>query len=99
MVTFQPPGFEQRVTETDLGVMAYYTQGATTSLGASGMYSVSPPDTPTPDGPTLVFLHSLGGGSSAYEWSKVYGALAADYAIIAPDLVGWGQSAHPVHSY
>lgn len=104
MVTFQPPGFEQRVTETDLGVMTYYTQGATAPLVSPGLDSVSPPgdpipDGPTPDGPTLVFLHSLGGGSSAYEWSKVYGALAADYAIIAPDLVGWGQSAHPVHSY
>ncbi|WP_008314312.1 alpha/beta fold hydrolase [Leptolyngbya sp. PCC 6406] len=83
MLNFQPPGFEQRVTETHLGIMTYYTQTV-------------PVDNPAP---TLVFLHSLGGGSSAYEWSKVYGALAADYAIIAPDLVGWGQSAHPAHSY
>ncbi len=83
MLNFQPPGFEQRVTETHLGIMAYYTQTVLVETPA----------------PTLVFLHSLGGGSSAYEWSKVYGALAADYTIIAPDLVGWGQSAHPAHSY
>ena len=90
MLTFQPAGFEQRVTETPLGVMAYYTQTA-----------IAPWHTPEskPDQGTLVCLHSLGGGSSAYEWSKVYGALAADYRIVAPDLVGWGQSAHPARSY
>jgi pimeloyl-ACP methyl ester carboxylesterase len=91
MLTYQPPGFEQRITETHLGIMAYYTQT-----------SRSPDPTPedNPDAPpTLVFLHSLGGGSSAYEWSQVYGLLAADYRVIAPDLVGWGQSAHPVHTY
>lgn len=86
MLKFQPPGFAQKVTETSLGIMAYYTQavGGPWDLPYSG---------------TLVCLHSLGGGSSAYEWSKVYGALAADYRIIAPDLVGWGQSAHPVRNY
>jgi hypothetical protein len=26
MLTYQPPGFEQRITETHLGIMAYYTQ-------------------------------------------------------------------------
>lgn len=90
MLTFQPPGFEQRVTETSLGTMAYYTQAAT-----------PPWNTPrhAPDQGTLVCLHSLGGGSSAYEWSQVYAALAADYRVVAPDLVGWGQSAHPVRRY
>ncbi|MEM9004393.1 MAG: alpha/beta hydrolase [Cyanobacteria bacterium P01_F01_bin.86] len=89
MLRFQPPGFEQRVTETSLGVMAYYTQGA-----------IAPePSASEADLATLICLHSLGGGSSAYEWSKVYGALAADYRIVAPDLVGWGQSAHPARSY
>lgn len=87
MLQFQPPGFEQRITETELGVMAYYTQA-------------TPTDAPAPTFPTeIVFLHSLGGGSSAYEWSQVYGAIADDYRILAPDLVGWGQSAHPAHDY
>ena len=90
MLTFQPPGFEQKVLETPLGVMAYYTQAA------GGLWDT--PDS-SPDRGTLICLHSLGGGSSAYEWSKVYGALAADYHIIAPDLEGWGQSAHPQHGY
>jgi haloalkane dehalogenase len=39
---------------------------------------------------TLVFLHAFGGGSSAYEWSKVYPAFATEYRIVAPDLIGWG---------
>jgi pimeloyl-ACP methyl ester carboxylesterase len=47
----------------------------------------------------LVFLHGFGGGSSAYEWSKVYPAFAAEYHILAPDLIGWGRSDHPARSY
>jgi pimeloyl-ACP methyl ester carboxylesterase len=46
-----------------------------------------------------VFLHSLGGGSSAYEWSKVYPAFATTHQVIAPDLIGWGDSAHPARDY
>jgi pimeloyl-ACP methyl ester carboxylesterase len=49
--------------------------------------------------PTLVFLHGFGGGSSAYEWSKVYPAFASDYRVIAPDLIGWGRSEHPERNY
>ncbi len=90
MLQFQPPGFEQRVMETSLGVMAYYSQIP------GGLWD---PDGTLAQRPPLFFLHSLGGGSSAYEWSQVYGALAADYRVIAPDLVGWGQSAHPARAY
>jgi pimeloyl-ACP methyl ester carboxylesterase len=46
-----------------------------------------------------VFLHGFGGGSSAYEWSKVYPAFAPDYQILAPDLIGWGRSDHPERNY
>ncbi|MEL6382373.1 MAG: alpha/beta hydrolase [Cyanobacteria bacterium J06626_18] len=95
MLAFQPPGFEQQVTETALGVMAYYTQAAITLQPST---AAAPPKEAS-ELETLVCLHSLGGGSSAYEWSKVYGALAEDCRIIAPDLVGWGQSAHPARSY
>lgn len=49
--------------------------------------------------PPLVFLHNFGGGASAYEWSKVYPAFATTYQVIAPDLIGWGQSAHPMRDY
>lgn len=90
MLQFQPPGFEQKVIETSLGIMAYYTQAT------GSQWDLSQADA---EPKTLLCLHSLGGGSSAHEWSKVYGALAADYRIIAPDLIGWGQSAHPMRNY
>jgi pimeloyl-ACP methyl ester carboxylesterase len=63
---------------------------------------VAPPwtvATPKEELPTLVFLHNFGGGASAYEWSKVYPAFATTHRIIAPDLIGWGQSAHPIRDY
>ncbi|MEB3358015.1 MAG: alpha/beta hydrolase [Synechococcales bacterium] len=90
MLQFQPPGFGQQVLPTSRGVMAYYTPD-----DASFWRSPQPQNSLPP----LVFLHSLGGGSSAYEWSHVYPAFAADYRVIAPDLVGWGQSAHPARDY
>lgn len=86
MLRFQPPGFGQQVIPTRLGVMAYYTP-------------VTAPWKPIATAPPLVFLHSLGGGSSAYEWSKVYPAFAATHRVIAPDLIGWGQSTHPARDY
>ena len=46
-------------------------------------------------GRPLVFLHGIGGGASAWTWSKVAPAFAAGYRVIAPDWVGWGESEHP----
>ncbi|PSN18562.1 alpha/beta hydrolase [filamentous cyanobacterium CCP5] len=90
MLQFQPIGFHQQALTTDLGVMAYYTpQGAPWRS----------PEAEGADLPPLVFLHSLGGGSSAFEWSRFYPALASSYRVIAPDLIGWGQSTHPVRDY
>lgn len=86
---FQPQGFEQRSIMTSLGKMIYYT--ATSSPWQHG--------TATDEKETLVFLHGFGGGSSAYEWSKVYPAFAAEYRILAPDLIGWGRSEHPARNY
>jgi pimeloyl-ACP methyl ester carboxylesterase len=84
---FIAPGFEQRSIVIDLGTVAYAAP--------------QPEFWPVPDQPetTLVFLHGFGGGSSSYEWSKVYPAFAADYRIIAPDLPGWGHSEHPERNY
>ncbi len=83
---FQPPGFGQKNSPTALGTIAYYTQtGAPWTIADSR--------------PTVVFLHSFGGGSSAYEWSKVYAAFANTHRVIAPDLIGWGHSAHPTRDY
>lgn len=67
-----------------------------TSLGAMVYYS---PVTASEQLPSLIFLHSFGGGASAYEWSKVYPAFTNNYRVIAPDLIGWGESAHPVRDY
>ncbi|NJK54293.1 MAG: alpha/beta hydrolase [Leptolyngbyaceae cyanobacterium SU_3_3] len=86
MVKFQPPGFGQKLVETSLGTIAYYTPtGEPWTIAAAH--------------PTLMFLHSFGGGSSAYEWSKVYAAFANSHQVIAPDLIGWGRSAHPTRDY
>lgn len=85
----QPLGFEQRGLNTSLGKIVYYTNAG----------SLWQDDTAKPDRETLVFLHGFGGGSSAYEWSKVYPAFAAEYRVIAPDLIGWGRSEHPARSY
>ncbi|MBE9051068.1 alpha/beta hydrolase [Nostocales cyanobacterium LEGE 11386] len=88
---FQPQGFEQRSIITSLGKMVYYT--ATSSPWQD---QASPQND---EKETLVFLHGFGGGSSAYEWSKVYPAFASEYRILAPDLIGWGRSEHPLRNY
>lgn len=85
---FQPLGFEQNSVLTSLGRMVYYTNSG---IPWGDRLSENPE--------TLVFLHGFGGGSSAYEWSKVYPAFASQYKIIAPDLIGWGNSEHPERNY
>ncbi len=88
MLQFQPPGFGHRIIQTSLGAMVYYTQ------------TTAPWDIAETDNlPQIVFLHNFGGGASAYEWSKVYSAFAATHRIFAPDLIGWGESFHPVRNY
>lgn len=87
---FLPQGFETRSVITSQGRMVYYTN-------TSAPWKDSKVNSSTKD--NLVFLHGFGGGSSAYEWSKVYPAFAAEYEIIAPDLIGWGDSEHPMRNY
>ncbi|MBO1049290.1 MAG: alpha/beta hydrolase [Dolichospermum sp. DEX182a] len=88
MLQFQPPGFGSKFIHISLGSMVYYTQ-------------ISAPweNSKDQDLPPLLFLHNFGGGASAYEWSKIYPAYASTYRILAPDLIGWGKSAHPVRDY
>ena len=90
-IMFLPPGFQQDSVVTQLGRMAYYT--------ATAEPWITPGTEQSRDRETLVFLHGFGGGSSAYEWSKVYPAFASDYRILAPDLIGWGRSEHPERNY
>ena len=47
----------------------------------------------------LVFFHNFGGGASAFEWSQVYAFFSRTHRILAPDLIGWGNSAHPERRY
>jgi len=78
--------------------MVYYTAAGISWLPAEiGPEKTIQSELTTPE--TLVFLHGFGGGSSAYEWSKVYPAFASEYRILAPDLIGWGRSAHPERDY
>lgn len=84
----EPIGVEQNSVVTSLGTMVYYsTKGQPWQ------------DWQSETNKKLVFLHGFGGGSSAYEWSKVYPAFASDYQVIAPDLIGWGRSEHPEKDY
>ncbi len=84
------PGVSQHSLTTHLGKMVYYTADGAPWL-REGVKSESLP--------TLVFLHGFGGGSSAYEWSKVYPAFASEYRVLAPDLIGWGNSSHLARNY
>ena len=85
-----PLGFQRRSLETPLGNLAYYTP-------AGPPWRHDPDD--GGDRPPLVFLHSLGGGSSAFEWSALYPAFAPRHRVIAVDLIGWGQSSQPARDY
>lgn len=71
-------------------------QAIATSLGSMVYYT---PVAKNEELSPLIFLHNFGGGASAYEWSKVYPAFTSNYRVLAPDLIGWGESAHPVRNY
>ncbi len=46
-------------------------------------------------GPTLMFIHGICPGASSYEWSKVYQRFTGTHRVLAPDLIGFGESARP----
>ncbi len=92
-----PPGFSQRSVSTNLGQMMYYTANSSWLVTETDVTQLAESSAPASE--TLVFLHGFGGGSSAYEWSKVYPAFASEYRILAPDLIGWGRSEHPARDY
>lgn len=88
---FISPGFQQQSVIIPSGKVAY--AAIDEAFWQSQSETVAPADTP------LVFLHGFGGGSSSYEWSQVYPAFAPQYRVFAPDLIGWGRSAHPDKTY
>ncbi|MGB3790459.1 MAG: alpha/beta hydrolase [Phormidesmis sp.] len=85
----QLPYVDRHSAMTRLGQMVYY-------IPALPEY---PPSRLLSERETLLFLHGFGGGSSAYEWSKVFPAFAEEYRVLAPDLIGWGASTHLERSY
>ena len=48
-------------------------------------------------GPALLLLHGIAGSSRA--WKEVMPSLAESYTVIAPDMLGHGESAKPVGDY
>jgi pimeloyl-ACP methyl ester carboxylesterase len=47
-------------------------------------------------GQPLIFVHGVSIGASSYEWSKVYPEFAAKFRVLAPDLIGFGESSRPM---
>jgi len=51
------------------------------------------------DAKPLVLIHSLSPGASSYEWRKNVDALAEQFRVYTPDLLGFGLSDHPTIDY
>ncbi|MFV0337862.1 MAG: alpha/beta fold hydrolase [Chthoniobacterales bacterium] len=87
-------GFRQpRRTEIpdSLSPAIFASRIAATSLGEM-VYHTSGAGEP------MVFLHGVYPGASSYEWSKVYAHFADSHEVIAPDLIGFGESQRPKHT-
>lgn len=52
-----------------------------------------------PEAPDVVFLHGVNAAASSHEFAGVFGALAEDYHVLAPDLPGFGGSDRPPVAY
>ena len=47
------------------------------------------------NGEPLVFIHGIYPGASSFEWSRVYPHFADRFQVLAPDLLGFGESSRP----
>ena len=88
MTMLLSPGFRRQSQVTSLGTLSFVEPDPS-------FWAPDPSPHKTESLPELVFLHGFGGGSSSYEWSKVYPAFVNQYRVLAPDLLGWGASDHP----
>jgi pimeloyl-ACP methyl ester carboxylesterase len=52
-----------------------------------------------PDDPDLLLLHGINAAGSSGEFREVFGGLADDYHVVAPDLPGFGTSERPPLRY
>ncbi len=68
--------------------MAFATKVVPTGLGEVVYHEAG-------RGRPLIFVHNIGLGASSYEWARVYPAFAEGWRVIAPDLVGFGESSRP----
>ena len=48
--------------------------------------------------PPLLLLHGIGAGLSSFTWRKNFDALAGDFHVYAPDLLGFGLSDKPANA-
>jgi len=46
-------------------------------------------------GQPLLFVHNICLGGSSFEWSKIYPEFAGRFRVLAPDLIGFGESQRP----
>ena len=76
------------VIPDEISPAIFATRSASTSHGEM-VYHISG------SGEPVVFLHGFFLGASSYEWSKVYSRFAINREVIAPDLIGFGESERP----
>lgn len=84
-------GLRQRlrpVLSESLSPAIFATRVVPTSLGQM-VYHISGSGSP------LVFLHGIYPGASSYEWSRVYAKFTNEWEVLAPDLIGFGESERP----
>lgn len=67
--------------------------------GQAGAVSLLRLDSTRQDATPVLFLHSLGPGHSARQWTAVAEALASDRTVLLMDLPGWGESERTAEEY
>lgn len=80
--------FFSRGVPDEISPAIFATRSVSTSRGEI-VYHISGSEDP------VLFLHGFFLGASSYEWSKVYALSALRHEVIAPDLIGFGESERP----
>lgn len=86
---FRPPR-PRKVPET-ISPAIFATRVVSTTHGDM-VYHVSGAGEP------VVFLHGVYPGASSFEWSRVYPSFAVGREVLAPDLIGFGESERPAEA-
>jgi pimeloyl-ACP methyl ester carboxylesterase len=96
------------------GVAAFFSRRAQSAAGAQLPPGLAPSNVATKllhtslgevvyretgAGPLLIFIHDFFPGASSYEWSKVYPEFASSHRVLAPDLIGCGESSRPLRYF